>query len=68
MDSNRGNRAECGVYDDAMCANINGPLTSDDIVNGILDNVYNGTAKIEFDNKINLEDVINKIENILNGD
>lgn len=68
MDSNRGNRAECGVYDDAMCANINGPLISDDIINGIIDNVCTGTAKIELNKKIDLEYIVNEIEKILKGD
>ena len=64
----RGFRTECGVYDDAMCANINGLQTSDDIVKGIIDNVCRGTAKIEVDKKIDLEYVVNEIEKILKGD
>lgn len=55
------------IYDNAK-EDFNNKLISEDIINGILDNVYNGTAKIEFDNKINLEDVVNNIEKILMGD
>jgi len=68
MSNNRGKRAECGIYDDAMSPNINGLLISDDIVNGIIDNVCTGTAKIELNKKVDLEYVVNEIEKILKGD
>ena len=55
------------IYDNAK-GDFNNKLISDDIINGILDDVYNGTVKIDFDNNINLEDVVNNIEKILKGD
>lgn len=66
----RGKRAEAGIYDDAMCADINGLLIPDNIVNGILDDVY--PINIDINNlpkpKTNIEDIVAEIEKILKGD
>lgn len=64
-----GKRAKAGIYDDYMGTDINNPLISEDIVNGILDDVYNiNLDKVKLDNKLDLDNIVNNIEKILKGD